>query len=76
MNHPIVTSDSTDHIDFYCGQCRKTLLVAEVLTRPVKYEKGEYICTFIKLNCPACGPQGHRKFYWHTDRPELTDAAG
>ncbi len=59
--------DDTDHIAFFCGQCKSVMKVTKTETHKVcvntttgKHDK----CTWIHCQCPTHGNVGWRKFYW------------
>jgi len=51
--------DGTDHIVFFCPECKGVLQITKVKTYRNIY------CTHIILYCKKCKKMGQRKFYWY-----------
>jgi hypothetical protein len=68
-----ISVDNTDHIEFFCPECRASLDVTEVKTRIVLVSVHGGIkifdtCTYIECSCPKHGRVGFRKFYWKHEK--------
>lgn len=53
--------DATDHIDFWCPQCKGPMWIESVKTSG----RGDDKVTRIVVACDACGIEGQRKGYWN-----------
>ena len=68
--------DDTDHVAFFCPQCKSVMKVTKVQTQRVlvntntgKHDK----CTWIHCSCPTHGNVGWRKFYWTVEDGQYCD---
>lgn len=64
--------DTTDHLMFFCKECKKAVEVCSVSTEFEKYDhdKEPFHCTRILLYCDVHGHQV-RKFYWPKESNEF-----
>lgn len=79
MNDIPIGVDDTDHIAFFCPECRdinginSPMFVTKVYTNRMVVNTrtgAKDKCTWIHLKCPTCNDAGQRKFYWKGEDEE------
>jgi hypothetical protein len=77
--------DDTDHVAFFCPECKGVMTVTNVDTNGVlRKVPAANACTNVYLKCTKCGNKDWRKFYWlaetgencthRTDEADLAEA--
>ena len=67
MHNIQIGIDSTDHIAFFCPECKNVMDIDNVVTSEVEIDsatKETDNCTWIYLHCSQCNAEGKRKMYW------------